>query len=451
MGIRNLSRRDFMRYSFVGAAGLTLAACVAAPAQQAGAGAQPAAGAEGVTLRYVYVADPGELEVRQACIADFESKYPEIKIDGELVPEEGMGEKILTQLAGGAAPDVVYFNQLPLPLYASQNVFVPVDDYAQRDAGEFKPDDFFVGPVGILSFEGKVYGYPYYSGPWMIVYNKDIFDAKGVPTPDTYAKGYEDDSDAWTWDKLAEVAEQVAGGEGVDRIWGYNTPRSFEVAIGTWMAGYGAKPWTDDLKTATVNSPESVEAHQLQIDMVLESKVAPGQAAFDGLPDNFKSGKFAMYRMLRAAAPGYKDITFNLGEVVQPKGPKGRFTVDGPNAVGIVSSCQHKDEAWTFSKYLPGYKPSELGGQEFEFKASRSIPTRRSNFESSVFKDNLLPWEDAAVYQASADKVVHPNRPGRYPEIENAWREHWDAMRLGQPVQEALDELNDIIQPMMEG
>jgi multiple sugar transport system substrate-binding protein len=338
MGNHNFSRRDFMRYSFVGVAGMALSACVAAPAQQAGAGEQAAA-AEGVTLRYVYVADPGELEVREACIADFATKYPDIKIDGELVPEEGMGEKILTQLAGGAAPDMVYFNQLPLPLYASQKVFIPVNDYAERDAGEFQPDDFFAGPLGNLSYEGKVYGYPYYSGPWMIIYNKDIFDAKGVPTPDTFAKGYEDDSDDWTWDKLRELAEQVAGGEGADRIWGYNIQRSFQVAIGTWMAAYGAKPWTDDLKTVLVNAPESVEAHQFQIDMVLKSQVVPSQAAFEGLPDNFKSGKIAMYRMLRAAAPGYKDISFELGEVVQPKGPMGRFTVDGPNAVGIVSTC----------------------------------------------------------------------------------------------------------------
>ena len=446
----NLSRRDFLRYTLVGATGLALTACVA-PTQPASSGEQAATGgAEGVTLRYVYVADPGELEVREACIADFATKYPEIKIDGELVPEDGMGEKILTQLAGGAAPDMVYFNQLPLPLYASQNVFIPVDEYAERDAAVFQPDDFFAGPLGILSYAGKVYGYPYYSGPWMIVYNKEIFDAKGVPTPDTYAQGYEDESDEWTWDKLGEAAEQVTGGAGLERIWGYNPPRSFEVAIGTWMASNGAIPWSEDMKTCLVNSPESVEAHQFQVDMIVKSKVAPDQAALDGLPDNFKSGKIAMYRMLRAAAPDYKDITFELGEVVQPKGPLGRFTVDGPNAVGIVSTCAYKDEAWTFCSYLPGNKPGELGGQEFEFKASRSVPTRRSNFESTVFTDNLLPWEDAAVYQASADKVVFPNRPGRYSEIENVWREHWDAMRLGQPVQEALDALAAIIQPMLE-
>jgi multiple sugar transport system substrate-binding protein len=378
------------------------------------------------------------------------TKYPDIKIVGELVPEEGMGEKILTQLAGGAAPDLVYFNNTPLPLYATQNVLIPLDDYAARDEAEFVVDDFFAGPLGNLSYDGNVYGFPYYSGPWMIIYNKSVFDAAGAPYPSVSAEGYADGSDQWTWEKLVELAEQVTSGEGAERIWGYNIPRSLAVSIGTWMASNGAKPWTDDFSQCLFNDPASVAAHQFQIDMVLKQKVVPSQAEFEGIPDGFISGKFAMYRMLRAAAPGYKDITFEMGEVVQPQGPEGRYTVDGPNAVGIVSSCQHKDEAWIFCRYLPGDKPGVLGGQEFEFKASRSVPTRRSNFESQIFKDNLLPWEDAAVYQASADKVVNPPRPGRWSEIENAWREQWDAMRLGTPVPEALDTLTAIVQPMLE-
>jgi multiple sugar transport system substrate-binding protein len=452
MNQQQLSRRAFLRLNAMGAVGVALAACVAAPQQAGTAGeAAPEGAAEGVSLRYVYVADPGELEVREACIADFATKYPEIKIEGELVPEEGMGEKILTQLAGGAAPDMTYFNNTPLPLYASQNVLIPLDDYAERDAATFQPEDFFPGPLGFLSYEGKVYGYPYYSGPWMIIYNKDIFEARGVPTPDTFAEGYQDDSDEWTWENLRSLAEQVASGEGMDRIWGYQITRSLEVSVNTWMAAYGAKPWSEDMKTCLLNDPASVAAHQFQVDMVVQQKVVPGQAESEGIPEGFMSGRYAMYRMLRAAAPGYKEIEFAMGEVVQPKGPAGRFTVDGPNAVGIISSCPNKDEAWIFCRYLPGEEPGVLGGQEFEFKASRSVPTRRSNFESQVFLENLLPWEDAQVYQASAEQVLNTPRPGRYSEIENAWREHWDAMRLGKPVQEALDELCAIVQPMLEG
>jgi multiple sugar transport system substrate-binding protein len=452
MDKRSLSRRDFLRYSLVGATGLALAACVPA-APQAGAGGQAGtsgADAETVTLRYVYVADPGELEVREACIADFQAKNPHIKIDGELVPEEGMGEKILTQLAGGAAPDLVYFNNTPLPLYATQNVLIPLNDYADRDAATFVPDDFFAGPLGDMSRDGKIYGFPYYSGPWMIIYNKSLFDELGVPYPTTFAEGYQDGSDEWTWDNLLVLAQQLVSGEGMEKTWGYFTPRSLAVAVNSWMASNGAQPWTDDTKTCLLNSPESVEAHQFQVDMFVKYQCAPSQSEFEGMPDNFKTGKIGMYRMLRAAAPGYKDITFELGEVVQPKGPAGRFTVDGPNAVGILSSCQFKDEAWEFCRYLPGDKPGTLGGQEFEFKASRSVPTRKSNFESPVFAENLLPWEDAAVYQASAEAVINTRRPGRWSEIDNAWREQWDAMRLGKPVQAALDELTSIVQPMLE-
>jgi multiple sugar transport system substrate-binding protein len=226
MDNRNLSRRDFLRYSVVGATGVALAACVPATQQAGGGGEASTGGAEVVTLRYVYVADPGELEVREACIADFATKNPHIKIDGELVPEDGMGEKILTQLAGGAAPDLVYFNNTPLPLYATNNVLIPLDDYAARDATTFAPEDFFAGPLGDMSYDGKVYGFPYYSGPWMVIYNKSMFDELGVPYPSTFAEGYEDDSDEWTWDNLLLLAQQLVSGEGVDKTWGYVPVRS---------------------------------------------------------------------------------------------------------------------------------------------------------------------------------------------------------------------------------
>ena len=414
----------------------------------------PKGATEAVTLRYVFVADPGELEVRQACILDFMKKFPEIRIDGELVPEDGMGQKILTQLAGGAAPDMTYYNNTPLPLYATENVLIPLDDYAERDAGTFQPDDFFAGPLADMGYGGKQYGYPYYSGPWMLVYNKTLFEKLGVPLPSTYTEGYDvagsDVSDKWTWDNFLILAKQLVSGEGVDKTWGYIAPRSLAIFWKQILTGHGAKIWSDGYAECLINSPESVEAHQFQVDMIVKDKVAPTTAEGSGIPGGFMSGKYGMYRMLRAAAPGYKEITeFEMGEVVIPHGPNGRFTGDGPNAVGIIASCQNKEEAWTFCKYLPGNEPNVLGGQEFEFQASRSVPTRKSNFGSQVFIENLLPWEDAKVYQAAASHVIGPARPGRWQEIERAWREKWDAMGLGQPVQEALDDLCEIIKPFL--
>ncbi len=453
-----LTRRGFLRMSAMAAAGVALAACKpvapAAPTTKPEATSVPAATAEPtaagaateapkgpVTLRYVFVADPGELEVRQACIAGFAKEYPEIKINGELVPEEGMGEKILTQLAGGAAPDMTYFNNTPLPLYASQNVLIPLDDYAARDAATFGPEDFFQGPLACLSQKGKVYGWPYYSGPWFLFFKKEPFDKKGLPYPTEFAKGADTDADTWTWEKMLELAQQVTQGEGANKIYGYNPLRYLEVNLMQYMPAYGASVWSADMTKSTVNAPESLQAHQMMVDLVVKYKAAPTAAELQGIPNGFLSGKFAMSYGLRAAVPGYKEVTFDIGEVIIPKGPKGRFTSDGPNAVGIITSCKEKEAAWTFCKYLPGNKPGVMGGQEFEFKASRSVPTRKSNFESQIFKDNLLKWEDANVYNLSAQKVVPIEKPARWSEIQTAWREQWDAMLLGKPVKQALDEL----------
>ncbi len=459
-----LTRRGFIRLSLMGATGAIVAACTpSAPAPtEAPQGQQPTAGpaateiptvqpapAEPVTLNYVYVADPGEAEIRQACIDDFMKKNPSIKIDGQLLPEDGLDQKILTQLAGGAAPDVVYFNANVVPTYASQGAFVPVDDYAAKDTS-FAPDDFFPGILDNLTYKGKVYGYPYYSGPGFITYNKTLFEKLGVPLPTAYTEGYEDGNDTWTWDNMLVLAQQLTQGEGAEKTFGYTVDNSLSVGRRTWLPGYGAMPYDEALTKCMLTEPAAIEAIKFQVELITKYKVAPNASELEGLPDGFLSGRIAMARGIRASVPGYKDAPFEIGEAPVPKGPKGRFTFDGPNAVGIISTCKNKDAAWTFVSYLPGNKPGELGGQEFEFKASRSIPTRKSNFQSPVFSDNLLKWEDAAVYQNAAEHVINPPRPGRWPEVSAAFAEQWDAMVLGKPVDQAMADACAAIEPLLK-
>jgi multiple sugar transport system substrate-binding protein len=57
--------------------------------------------------------------------------------------------------------------------------------------------------------DGKVIAFPWRGAAYYTYYNKKIFEAKNVPTPDTYVK-----AGTWTWDKFAEVARQISSGDG---------------------------------------------------------------------------------------------------------------------------------------------------------------------------------------------------------------------------------------------
>lgn len=454
---RSISRREFLRAGLLGIGGAALTACAAATtAPQAGgdtgtaATTAPPAASGPVTIRFTHVADPGELEIMQISIADFEERQPDIKVVAELVPEDGMDQKITTMVAGGAAPDVVYIHPSFVPLWAEQGVLVAQDDLADGDS-EFGVDDFYPETVAYFVYDGKTYGYPYYSGPSVIYYNADFFEANGVELPTVSAEGFADDSDSWDWEKLVELAVPLTAGEGVDRTFGYwGTPYSlhwFNVAI--WS--YGAELWDAEMTQCKLSEPEAVEAIQYQVDMYTTYNISPRPDQAEGMPSGFNSGKVGMRYGIRGNVPGFKGLEFNLGTAPIPRGPKGRFCRNGPNAAGIVSQSKYVDASWELCKYMAGPKPGDLGGQRYQFEQQRAIPSRASLFDTPEFKDNLLPYESLEVYQNAAEHVKGMPLPARYSEIQRAWREQWDLMLLGEvTVQQGADTACAAIDPLLQ-
>ncbi|NPV09810.1 MAG: sugar ABC transporter substrate-binding protein [Anaerolineae bacterium] len=435
-----ISRRDLMRLGALGVGGAALAACAASPAPQVVketvivetvVTATPQVVTGPVTIRFTHVADPGELEIMQASIADFEGRNPDIHVVAELVPEDGMDQKITTMVAGGAAPDAVYVHPSFVPLWAEQQVLIPQDDLADRDS-DFGVDDFYPETVGYFVYGGKTYGFPYYSGPSVTYFNADFFEEKGVELPTVSAEGFATDSDKWTWEKLVELAVPLTGGEGPNRTFGYwGTPYSlhwFNVAV--WS--YGGQLWDEEMKQCKLSEPEAVEAIQFQVDMYTKYNISPRPDQAEGLPGGFNSGKVGMRYGIRGNVPGFKGLEFSIGMAPIPRGPKGRFCRNGPNAAGIVSQSRFVDAAWELCKYMAGPKPGDLGGQKYQFEQQRAIPSRASLFNTPEFQDNLLPWESLEVYQNAAEHVKAMPLPARYSEIQRAWREQWDLMLLGQ-------------------
>ena len=61
-------------------------------------------------------------------IQAFNEQYPNVTIDIQHLPWSGRYEKMLTAIAGGEAPNVVYLNDFQVPLFAATDKLVPVSD-----------------------------------------------------------------------------------------------------------------------------------------------------------------------------------------------------------------------------------------------------------------------------------------------------------------------------------
>ena len=131
--------------------------------------------------------------------------------------------------------------------------------------------------------DGKLEGMPLLENVFVLAYNKDMFDEFGVdyPTAD------------WTWDDVLEAAEKFVSGEGADATYGM---------VNHWVDPNfaiickGGTPYSDDLQTVEINSPEVAAGLDLFGEMV-QSGAMPDDTAADSLPKEqlFVSGHAAMY------------------------------------------------------------------------------------------------------------------------------------------------------------
>lgn len=136
----------------------------------------------------------GDDEAMFAPIVDaFHEQYPDVAIDIQYLPWSGRYEKMLTAIAGGTAPNVVYLNDFQVPLFASTNNLVPISDlYTDEELHEMYTE----GALNALSYEGCVYALPILQNSLGYVYNVDLFKEAGL----------DPDNPPQTWEEIEAAA-----------------------------------------------------------------------------------------------------------------------------------------------------------------------------------------------------------------------------------------------------
>ncbi|GGG18939.1 ABC transporter substrate-binding protein [Paenibacillus abyssi] len=150
---------------------------------------------EKVTLRFSWWGAQERNKATLDAIERYMELNPHVTIQGEYMDYSGFYEKLVAQLAGGTAPDVMaivdrwYFDLV------TQNEFL-------ADLGEYENIiDFSTVPENFMEtqlFNGKKIGFPAGLQGDVLIYNNDFFEKYNIPA-DTQ----------WTWDSLIEVGKKV--------------------------------------------------------------------------------------------------------------------------------------------------------------------------------------------------------------------------------------------------
>jgi multiple sugar transport system substrate-binding protein len=164
-----------------------------------GCGGGTGTGKQPVEIKVAFWGGPDEINIITDIINTWQKDNPDIKVRLEHTPYRGYVDKLLTRIAGGAAPDVICTEVDLFVTFQTKGVLLPLDEYIDNDE-TFSIEQFFPSVMRRFTVNGKVYCIPRDTAPFACVfYNKDMFDEANIPYPD----------DNWDWYDMLDKAKKL--------------------------------------------------------------------------------------------------------------------------------------------------------------------------------------------------------------------------------------------------
>jgi multiple sugar transport system substrate-binding protein len=395
-----------------------------------------------VTLRCTYWGDTSEIAIINNSVERFRKENPGIEVKLERLPAgDPYTEKILTEIAGGNPPDVMFCNAERFYEYAVKGILLPLNSYVTRD--KFPVERFYKRIIEKFSINGELYVLPRDVAPVCVVfYNKDMFDAAGIAYP----------KNDWNWNDLVSLGKALTKKNPDGKMtFGFTDDWSI---WDTFVLSNGGK-YVDDVKNPTrcmLDSPEAVGGLRFRQDLIYKYKIMPSPSQMTamggvGASDMFMQGNTAMFFSGIWKTPFFRQITkFKWDAVMFPKavGGKNGFLCSG-GGYSVLSKCKHPEEAWKLLTYLAGEE-----GQKELARTGLAQPAMQDIAESKDFLDGqppaskafLLKAVDAGVFQPDSVKWQEALMSYLYPSLDKIWAGDKDIEGI---MKKTVKEMNKLI------
>jgi ABC-type glycerol-3-phosphate transport system substrate-binding protein len=308
----------------------------------------------------------------------FKSKYPNVKVNAQLLTKNGYDEfpALLTQIAAGNAPDVIrVLNFQPTQLVSQGNVLLPLDDFIKDEPGFW--NDFTATASRGAKVGGKVYAIPQNGEPYVLFYNADAFKKAGLTPPPTLIK-----QGKWNQNTFRDAARKMKESAGM----------KYGAAFETWNydvfifmgGGHVLSPQLQPL----IDKGTTPRTLQFLADMIKEGTAPSPDVASGSYVNFFQTNQLGMYlsgSWWGKYMPPVIKSQFKWAAVPMPSfwGTVGsKYELD---SLSIARDSKNPEAAWAFVKTV-----TDRRGQTLWTLAA--TPTRNSVLNSPAFrKDKVVP------------------------------------------------------------
>jgi N,N'-diacetylchitobiose transport system substrate-binding protein len=324
-----------------------LAATIALVAVAAAAGcgsSEPADDNGPKTLNVWLMKDSAPDAVVSQINDEFRTAHPNVTVKTQILEWDGRDVKWKTALASNTPPDVLEMGNTDVLSYAASGALADLTGRTFENQATW-----LQGLKDAGTYDGKLYGVPYYGGDRVVIYRKDLWQAAGLTTaPTTLA------------DLQAAGAKLMAAG-GKD-FSGLYFPGRYQYAALPFVYDTGGAIATKsgDKWAASLSSPQSQAGLDNWATFVKAVSKAPADADETNIADVFGKGHTAMIIgqgwMVGSIAKTYPKLKDQIAAFAMPgtSGPMPVFL--GGSNLAASAGGKNADLAYEWIKLMTGAK-----------------------------------------------------------------------------------------------
>lgn len=336
-----------------------------------------------------WVSSPIETQLFKETLASFDQQHPEVVYDFEPIAGN-YSEKLQLMLGTNTSPDVFFLKGMVAPSYMSFEVLKPLDEWMESTP-DFDKEDFFPPLINAFNRKGKQYGLPKDCSPYVLFYNKRMFEEAGVDTIPT------------DWESLERIARQLTkdtNGDGSTDQFGLVLEPITEMVMpfvyqngGNFQNPDGSLGITDD---AFIEAVEYYYGLYEKGVATIPTDVGQG---WNG--DAFGRQKAAMALsggwLMPFLQENYPELDY---EVIPLPAGKVKATIAFTTALAMPDKTKYPEESWKLVNYLTGTEGmKQWTSQGLAFPSRKSVAIENGFYEHPRYKVFMESLEFARPFQ----------------------------------------------------
>lgn len=383
--------------------------------------------------------------IRKEHLQEFED-LTGIKVNADIVPEQQQRQKqIIEFTSGNPSFDVTDESwHVTKALFGKGKWLVDLRDMI-KDPNLTNPDfdfeDFTEGAIKYATqADGRLDTIPLAVDQWILYWNKELFQKKGVQFPNTL-------------DELVAAARTL--NDPANRVYGFVGRGLKNANTPVWtcfMQGWDVEAIDKDNVMHT-NGPEAIAAAQIY--QTLLSKYAPpGVNGFNWYECQaaFEQGTAAIWFdgigfTAPLEDPTKSKVVGKVGYGLQPAGPKARHSGMFGNGIGIAANSKNKEAAWYFCQWYAQKKFNAL-----MLQTGAGSPVRKSAYQDPEALSHLKVPKEWVTTLLESQKIGMPGLPAIIPvtEFRDTFGIALNNMINGADPKTELDKATEQFKPILE-